>query len=395
MRVFIQRGLLVLVVAHAAHAQWSSDLTVNNSICTASNQQSLPAIASEGAGGAIITWYDNRNGLASDIYAQRINLSGTIQWTADGAAICTAVETQSLPQIVSNGAGGAIITWDDLRNGTDNDIYAQKLNASGVVQWTSNGVAVSAATYEQSVPQIVSDGAGGAIIVWNDYRNGNNDIYASRLFSDGSLPVQLQSFSGRHLAGTLMVRLEWRTISEINNYGFRVQRRGQGEPNFTTIPNSFIPGHGTTLEPHDYTFIDSTVTAAGTYYYRLRQYDLDGIIHHLPEILVEVITTSVPEDVPMSFALEQNYPNPFNPATTIAFQIPQHTLPTHVSLKVFDVLGRDVRTLVNDVQDAGFKSVQFDAYGLPSGVYGYRLVVYNPADGAALFAATKKLMLIK
>ncbi|MBU4387803.1 hypothetical protein KJ644_05075, partial [Candidatus Dependentiae bacterium] len=160
--------------------------TVNNAISIAANNQLTPTIASDGSGGAIITWQDLRSGTA-DIYAQRINASGAVQWTADGVAISTAANSQSLPSITSDGSGGAIITWNDLRgDGVISNIYAQRINASGVVQWTEDGVAISTTmTNPQYPPQIVGDGSGGAIIAWWDGRFGNSDVYAQRINASG------------------------------------------------------------------------------------------------------------------------------------------------------------------------------------------------------------------
>ncbi|MEK9138788.1 MAG: hypothetical protein AAB393_16825, partial [Bacteroidota bacterium] len=143
-----------------AFAQWSTDPNLNSAISTAADNQFFPTIVSDGAGGAIITWYDFRN-TDFDIYAQRINSSGAVQWTANGVAISTATNDQVYPTIVSDGAGGAIITWHDSRSGTNADIYAQRINGSGGVQWTANGVAISIAGNHQVGPTIVSDGAGG------------------------------------------------------------------------------------------------------------------------------------------------------------------------------------------------------------------------------------------
>ena len=150
--------------------------------------QWYPQICGDGAGGAIITWDDQRNGLNSDIYAQRVNSTGDVQWTVNGIVICTENNTQSSPQISSDGNGGAIITWNDRRNELDYDIYAQKINSTGDVQWTVDGVAISTANESQVVPQIYSDGNGGAIITWTDYRNGKNyDIFVQRINSSGNV----------------------------------------------------------------------------------------------------------------------------------------------------------------------------------------------------------------
>ncbi len=152
---------------------YGSTLWIANgtAICRASGDHKNPKLVSDGAGGAIITWEE------SDIYAQRVNSNGEIQWVSNGKAICTEIGNQKSPQLVSDGANNTIITWQDSRDG-DDDIYAQKVNSSGEVQWIVNGKAICTANGSQKSPQIVSDGAGGAIITWKDSRNGNEDIYA-------------------------------------------------------------------------------------------------------------------------------------------------------------------------------------------------------------------------
>jgi hypothetical protein len=167
----------------AGVVQWASG---GVAVSTAVDAQTFPQIISDGAGGAIIVWQDARNGNA-DIYAQRINSAGAVQWASGGVAVSTAVDAQTFPQIISDGAGGAIIVWQDAHNGNA-DIYAQRINSAGAVQWASGGVAVSTAVDAQTIPQIITDGAGGAIIVWQDLRTGNNiDIYAQRINSAGAV----------------------------------------------------------------------------------------------------------------------------------------------------------------------------------------------------------------
>jgi len=161
--------------------QWTLNRTI---ICTAAEYQFFPQICSDGTGGAIITWEDHR-GLLSDIYGQRINSSGIIQWTPNGTAIYTDAYAQFASQICSDGAGGAIITWLDRRNGVNYDIYAQKVRANGIFEWSANGKAICTEVGDQWYPQICSDGAGGAIITWHDNRSGSMDIYIQRINSSG------------------------------------------------------------------------------------------------------------------------------------------------------------------------------------------------------------------
>ena len=187
--LFFSTGLLglSLLLPRPAAAAWPTDPLVNVPLCTATGDQYLPTSVSDGAGGAIVAWYDLRNG-NRDIYAQRISAAGTVQWTANGVALCTATGQQYCPTIAADGTGGAIITWFDGRSGTGQyDIYAQRISAGGTVQWTADGVALCTATSGQWYPTIVADGAGGAIVTWTDYRRGNADIYAQRISAAGTV----------------------------------------------------------------------------------------------------------------------------------------------------------------------------------------------------------------
>jgi hypothetical protein len=167
----------------AGDAQWTEN---GVAVCTALGDQFYPKSVPDGAGGAIIVWHDSRNG-NWDIYAQRVNAAGVPQWTANGVAVCTATGLQDSPMLCSDGASGAIVAWQDYRSGGA-DVYAQRVNASGAAQWTANGVAVCAATGNQQYPVIVSDGVDGAIVVWMDNRTGPTRVYAQRV--DGSGAVQ-------------------------------------------------------------------------------------------------------------------------------------------------------------------------------------------------------------
>src|SRR5262245_21234404 len=163
--------------------QWNPDGVV---ICNQGGYQSYPSIVSDGAGGVIMAWHDGRSGIPYDIYVQRVNAAGVVQWTANGVALCAAVNDQAYPSLVSDGAGGAIAAWMDYRSGVGWDIYARRVNASGVPQWVADGVALCTAGNNQIDPRIVSDGAGGAIASWEDYRAGAfPDVFAQRVSSTG------------------------------------------------------------------------------------------------------------------------------------------------------------------------------------------------------------------
>jgi FlgD Ig-like domain len=191
-RLVIPAVLSLFLHPVITQAAWTTD---GNPVCTATGVQTIPQVVSDGSGGAIVTWEDAR-GTDKDIYAQRIDASGTVLWTTNGVAICTASDDQEypafitgvIPEVISDGAGGAIMTWQDHRNGTDYDIYAQRVDASGAVQWTTNGVALCTAARDQLDPTMVSDGAGGAIITWVDYRQlSHEEIYAQRIDASGTV----------------------------------------------------------------------------------------------------------------------------------------------------------------------------------------------------------------
>ena len=185
------------------------------------------------------------------------------------------------------------------------------------------------------------------------------------------LPVELVSFTAEVRDGA--VHLAWRTASELNNAGFEVERRAQGG-SWNTL--GFVRGAGTTTEGRSYSFVDTR--ASGVVQYRLKQVDFDGAFEY--SNIVEVNA-----GLPKTFALEQNYPNPFNPTTVISYQLP---VASEVSLRVYDVLGREVMTLVQGRQEAGSYAVTLNGANLSSGVYFYRLQAGN-------FVATKKMMLVK
>ena len=212
--------------------------------------------------------------------------------------------------------------------------------------------------------------------------HGNESAPTVQL-GEEALPIQLAGFTAVVLNGQL-VRLDWITLTETNNYGFEVQKSADSTGQFQLIPNSFTPGHGTTLEPHHYVFIDSSARA-GRWWYRLKQIDLDGTIHCTDPVCVTIWTEISGNRVPAVFALRQNYPNPFNPATSFQFSIAHCQL---TILKVYDALGREVATLVNEVKQPGVYTVPWDAGGVAGGVYFYRLQ-------AGSYVEVKRLVLLR
>jgi len=200
---------------------------------------------------------------------------------------------------------------------------------------------------------------------------------------DNALPVELTNFSAS--AKGRVVDLVWHTATEVNNYGFEIERRplpspplsGEGNKGWGRI--GFVQGMGTTNSPHTYLYKDET-SSAGTYAYRLKQIDRDGRFEYSGT--VEVATMLNPGD----YTLSQNYPNPFNPSTKIRFTLATDDF---VQVKVFDILGEEVESLFSGVAKAGVLNVmEFDGSGRSSGVYFYTLTTKNRHD-------LRKMLLVK
>lgn len=199
---------------------------------------------------------------------------------------------------------------------------------------------------------------------------------------NGGLPVELTSFTSS--VNNNNVILSWQTATETNNSGFEIQRLKDSKieklQNWEEI--GFVNGNGTTTEPQSYSFVDENLKT-GKYQYRLKQIDFDGTFEYSNTVEVEI-------NVPLKFSLEQNYPNPFNPVTSIQYAISSMQF---VTLKVYDVLGKEVATLVNEEKSAGTYEVQFTVAqesfpAISSGVYFYQLK-------AGDYIETKKLIVMK
>ena len=204
--------------------------------------------------------------------------------------------------------------------------------------------------------------------------NGTLDLNGYTLWVGGNpLPVELSSFSAVILENR--IKLNWRTETEVNNYGFEIQRSVQTNK-WESL--GFIEGHGNSNSPKEYNFTDSEVNNAGTYSYRLKQIDNDGTYDFSKTIEVNFGS-------PINFVLNQNYPNPFNPTTTISFTLPQSS---NVALKVFNSIGEEVLTLTDGFFEAGVYTFNFNADGLPSGMYIYQLNTPEKTE-------VKKMILMK
>ena len=269
--------------------------------------------------------------------------------------------------------------------------------------------AVNNDTYYYLTADIAADASGlirGFIVNTSDISVTNNtpvyfyNISIAPLSSAAiALPVELTSFTANVIENK--VTLNWQTATEVNNYGFEVERSviSNEVRNLSWEKVGFVEGHGNSISPKEYSFVDNKTSEVfenlggldAVLKYRLKQIDFDGNFEYS-----EIITVGTENflSMPMEYALEQNYPNPFNPTTTIKYSIPSVIASgakqsLGVTLKVYDMLGNEVATLVNEQKSAGKYKVNFDARNLASGIYFYKI---NTSGG---FTSTKKLILMK
>lgn len=192
------------------------------------------------------------------------------------------------------------------------------------------------------------------------------------------LPVELSSFSA--VGNQNGVNLKWETATEVNNYGFDVERKIHTSTSLSVTAwekVGFVNGNGNSNSPKTYSFRDENPNGGSKFQYRLKQIDNDGQFKYSNIVEIEI--------VPTQFELSQNYPNPFNPTTNINYELP---IKSNVCLKIFDILGNEIVTLVNEEKEAGYYELKYNAKDLASGIYFYNI-------SAGEFNRTKKMLLLR
>jgi hypothetical protein len=299
--------------------------------------QDSPSITIDDNGNFVITWQDERNG-DWDIYFQRYNSDGILLGNNSRVEDTTESGYQWNPSISSDDAGNFIITWQDRRN-VDFDIYAQRYLSDGTAIGGNFKVNDDSVIVYHSSPDISIDESARFLITWTDSRNCNQDIFAQRYLSNGTA------------------------------YGNNFQ--------LTNMSN------GSQLLPTVATMDDKIFTAWQDNRSGQTGYDIWTNVLDWDDIVSA--GNNNPSDTPLGYLLYQNYPNPLNPSTVICYQLP---VSSEVTLKVYDILGKEIATLVDEYKQLGTHEVEFNATALPSGVYFYQLK-------AGSFIQTKKMLLLK
>ncbi len=331
-------------------------------------------------GNIYINWSDQRNGATNtDVFFVK-STDGGNTWTSPLKVNDDNTTRQQFFtwMTIDQTTGFIYCCFYDRRNttGAATDVYVARSTDGGD---TFENFKVSESSFTPTSSVFFGDYTNIAAYnrmvypIWMRLDNSTLSVWTA-IINDttAGTPVELTDFYSNVSYGK--VNLSWKTATEINNRGFEIQR-SKDKADWSTI--GFVDGKGTTTEPNEYSYTDKP-TLSGTYYYRLKQYDLDGNFNYSKTIEVDL-------RIIKDFALEQNYPNPFNPTTTIGYELPNES---NVTIKVYDILGKEVATLVNGKEQAGVHEVNFNGSGLGSGMYIYRMNAGN-------YTVTKKMILMK
>jgi hypothetical protein len=377
-------------------------------LCTASGRQDGPQIISDGAGGAIVAWYDDRDPVdgIGGIYAQRIDADGNTLWASNGSPVCTdAMHYLYDPRVIPDGAGGAIVAWW----GSGFTIEAQRIDADGNPLWTEDRVLVCSAPCVRWHPDIASDGAGGAYVVWEDYREAPNcdpeyvwaHVFAQRIDAGGNIQwttngvnicpswfAQWQPHVVADGGGGAIVSWEDQRYSYLNEKDVYAQRLN-AEGDFAWTPDGIAI---------------CTVDASHSGPARMVSDGAWGAIltwadKRAGNTNVFAMRVGPNGTMPPTHAgdagvrrnhLMQNVPNPFNPTTTIRYQLAEQG---YTTLKIYDVNGALVRVLESRHLEPGRHEAVWDGENkhggrVSSGVYFYKLTTVG-------FAETRKMIILK
>ena len=268
-------------------------------------------------------------------------------------------------------------SWKDYRNGTFNFV-GEKTDT--IYYMAASGFSIL--TFEWNMPEgvtgLLQDMFGGILV--DENMSGIGSFNLTNLFLnplkmiiyyDHPLPVELCLFTATLLNNDVI--LNWKTQTEVNNFGFDVERKTDG----CWEKLGFVGGQGNCNSPKEYSYIDKNPIGGNKFLYRLKQIDNDGQFEYSDVVEVNLI--------PAVFALYQNYPNPFNPSTKIKYQLPKAC---KVQIKIYDLLGAEVQELLNESKEPGIYEIEFNAENLLSGIYVYRISADN-------YLQTKKMILLK
>ena len=343
-------------VSIAGATQWTAG---GITVCGVSGVQGNPEIVADGFGNTIMVWTDGRNSQYPILYTQRFNSAGVAKWTANGKAVGSpAVNSQHDVSIVANGTGGAVYAFYDGRfastSSGSHDIFAQQFDSLGTAIWGAQGTLVTTAASDQDLPRVVASSNGGYIVTWNDTRNLNSDIYASKLESNGTLPSKITQFNA--IKKETNVHLSWTSENEMNVSHFNIQRSNDGK-DFEVI--GAVNAGKTT-----YDFVDLLGNnVSQIIYYRLQIVDKDGSVQYSKTITVN---NSTKENIKV-------YPTIAKSQVSIQFI---SKINETLTVKIFDAMGKIVDTKNVNIF-SGNNSFYYDCSRLNAGTYFMSFIINN------------------
>lgn len=347
-----------------------------------------PDVGIDEAGNFVIAWEQS-----DTIYCQQYNTVGEVVGNRITVSNNPEESGSSLPRIDVDSTGNFVIVWQN-RGYDFIDCYFQRYNRNGEPQGGNVRVSDDTANSSQAIPALSVYKTGNFVIAWLDNRNGEYEIYCQRYGSNGELlgsNFKVNDDVGKHSQENIAIAVEepgqiivtWQDDRNENwdIYGQRYSSSG------AKIGNNFI-----VTEMKEGSQISPDVTLKNGRIYNT--WVADGVWANVLDFDNPVSVNSQEErkNIPSGFKLKQNYPNPFNPTTVIKYSLPVDGL---VSIKVFDIFGKEIADLVNEYKPAGEYSVSFNGSSLASGVYFYTIIA-TPNDGQAdNFRQVKKMLLQK
>ena len=375
-------------ISHSGTVPWTAQIT-----SVLWEDETLQDIVPDGSGGAYLGYRGIPWELGWDVFAQHLDASGNLLWDA-GVPLCTAVGIQNDVRIVGLESGGAIFVWEDARAvemGDSllallaSDIYAQKIDVAGTPQWAANGIPISSVLGDQSAPEVALDGDGNILIIWEDFRLAALDLYIQKITPDGQI---LFAANGIPFCDAAYDQSAARIIPDEQNGSYVVwddSRSGSS----TDIFGIRLDAEGVVAPPHwmpdgnpisAYFNKQNLAAPVGDYHGGMivvwqdkRSSGKDEVINLYAQrandfrVGVEEPVISAP---PAAFRLYEPYPNPFNPAVQLRYQIERSG---HVRLAIYDLLGKEVAVLKDGWQLAGAAEILWKPGEIASGIYFARL----------------------
>lgn len=351
-------------------------LSTGDTICLATQDQQNSSVLCDTNGNLIVVWQDQRNlnvgpdYFATDLFGQLISVAtGKPLWATGGIALIKASRSQT-NQILAfdTASNGFWMCWMDFRAGTGgaSDIYGTRIKPDGGAVWSAfpTGVAICTAANNQDQPAMCLSG-NGMVSVWHDGRSPSTEyqgsIYAQKVFPDGTLPVEISSFTAVAAGEPGRVNISWKTATEINTAGFELLRQRDDGDMISIAAYSTTQGlqaRGVAGAGATYSFVDNHA-AGERCAYKLVSIDNDGSRSEYGPVIVRLAA-------PTSLSLDQNFPNPFSHSTVVGFALPHAA---DVTIRITDMLGREVSASMLAQQTAGWHSYTVNGSAMIPGTY--------------------------